>query len=48
MTVDYYNALNQEIETASPGSLTPTTMTYDNNGNLYTKTTGGGTTTKRL
>ena len=43
--MDYYNSLNQEIETANPGSLAATTMTYDGNGNVLTQVTGGGTTT---
>ena len=44
ITVDYYNADNDEIETVAPGNLT-TTFTYDGANNQLTKTTAAGTTT---
>ncbi|MGA8725428.1 MAG: RHS repeat-associated core domain-containing protein [Acidimicrobiales bacterium] len=45
VTVNYFNALNEEIKASNPGSLAATSLTYDNNGNVLTQVTGGGTTT---
>ena len=44
VTVDYYNAASEKIETVAPGGIT-TTFTYDPAGNQLTKTTAAGTIT---
>jgi RHS repeat-associated protein len=44
MTVNYFNANNNEIEIVAPGGHTAT-FTYDGVGNQLTKTTAAGTTT---
>ena len=44
VTVNYFNANNDEIEIVAPGALT-TTFTYDGANNQLTKTTAAGTTT---
>ena len=44
LTLNYFNANNDEMETVAPGSVT-TTFTYDGVGNQLTKTTAAGTTT---